>query len=166
MWGAVASHTGIPTALLGAAVGLIVGLTALARYRLQPTDDLDVTATLHLDEPVVARQPRPDDGPVLVLIEYRIDPEQAHAFARAMRDLRLVRLRDGAFRWGLFGDTADLGRFIETFVVESWAEHLRQHERMTAVDRGVRDRATAFHIGEAPPIVSHFISVYTWEDEP
>jgi hypothetical protein len=134
VWGAVASHTSIPTALLSAAVGLIVGLTALARYRLQPADDLDVTATLHFDEPVVARQPRPDDGPVLVLIEYRIAPEQARAFVRTMRALRLVRLRDGAFRWGLFGDTANLGRYIETFVVESWAEHLRQHERMTVVD--------------------------------
>jgi hypothetical protein len=58
----------------------------------------------------------------------------------------------------LFGDTADLGRYIETFVVESWAEHLRQHERMTVVDREVRNRAIAFHIGAAPPMVSHFIS--------
>jgi MFS family permease len=165
VWGAVASHTSIPTALLGAAVGLIVGLTVMARYRLQPADDRDVTATLHVDEPVVARQPRPDDGPVLVLIEYRIAPEQARAFAHAMRALRLVRLRDGAFRWGLFGDTADLGRYIETFVVESWAEHLRQHERMTVVDRQVRNRAMAFHIGAAPPIVSHFISAYALEDE-
>ena len=138
----------------------------LARYRLPPVDGGDLTATLHWDEPVVARQPRPDDGPVLVLIEYRIAPEQAREFARAMRVLRLVRLRHGAFRWGLFGDTADLGRYIETFVVESWAEHLRQHERMTVVDREVRNRATAFHIGAAPPIVSHFISAYAWEDEP
>jgi MFS family permease len=163
VWGAVASHTDIPTALLSAAVGLIVGVTALARYRLQPADERDVTATLHWDEPAVARPPRPDDGPVLVLIEYRIAPDQARAFARAMRDLRRVRLRDGAYRWGLFGDTADLGRYIETFVVESWAEHLRQHERMTVGDREVRNRATAFHIGDAPPIVSHFISAYAWE---
>jgi hypothetical protein len=133
----------------------------LARYRLQPADDHDVTATLHFDEPVVARQPRPDDGPVLVLIEYRIAPEQARAFVRTMRALRLVRLRDGTFRWGLFGDTADLGRYIETFVVESWAEHLRQHERMTVVDQEVRNRAMAFHIGAAPPIVLHFNSSCT-----
>ena len=146
--------------MLGAAIGLIVGLTVLARYRLPPVDGGDLTATLHWDEPVVARQPRPDDGPVLVLIEYRIAPEQAREFARAMRVLRLVRLRHGAFRWGLFGDTADPGRYLETFVVESWAEHLRQHERMTVGAREVRNRATAFHIGDAPPIVSHFISAY------
>ena len=103
---------------------------------------------------------------MLVLIEYRIAPEQAHEFARAMRALRLVRLRDGAIRWGLFGDTADLGRYIETFVVESWAEHLRQHERMTVGDREVRNQATAFHIGDTPPSVSHFISAYAWDDEP
>jgi hypothetical protein len=64
-----------------------------------------VTATLHWDKPVVARSPRPEDGPALVLIEYRIAPDQTRAFARAMRAWRRVRLRDGAFRWGLFGDT-------------------------------------------------------------
>jgi hypothetical protein len=126
-----------------------------------------VTATLHWDEPVVARPPRPEDGPVLVLIEHRIAPDQARAFARAfaraMRALRRVRRRDGAFRWGVFGDTVDPGRYMETFVVASWAEHLRQHERMTVGDREVRNRAMAFHIGEAPPSVSHFISAYAGE---
>jgi MFS family permease len=163
VWGVVASHTGLPTALLGAAGGLVVGLAVLARYRVPPADERDVTATLHWDEPVVARPLRPEDGPVLVLIEYRIAPDQARVFARAMRALRRVRLRDGAFRWGLFGDTADPGHYLETFVVASWAEHLRQHERMTVGDREVRNRAMAFHIGEAPPSVSHFISAYTGE---
>src|SRR4051812_3391920 len=54
VWGVVASHTGLPTALLGAAGGLVVGLAALARYRLPPADERDVMATLHWDEPVVA----------------------------------------------------------------------------------------------------------------
>jgi MFS family permease len=163
VWGVVASHTGIPTALLGAVGGLVVGLAALARYRLPPADERDVTATLHWDEPVVARPLRPEDGPVLVLIEYRIAPDQARAFARVMRALRRVRLRDGAYRCGLFGDMADPGRYLETFVVASWAEHLRQHERMTVGDREVHNRAMAFHIGAAPPSVSHFISAYAGE---
>jgi MFS family permease len=165
VWGGVASHTGLPIAFLGAACGLILGLIALGRYRLQPTDGLDMTQTLPWHDPVVVRPARPDDGPVLVLLEYSIAPEQASAFTRAMRALCVVRRRDGAMRWGLFGDTAQLDRYVETFLVESWAEHLRQHERMTVRDRAVRDQAYAFHLGDGPPRVSHFISAYAWEDE-
>ena len=74
-----------------------------------------------------------------------------------MRAMRRVRRRDGAYRWGVFEDVADPGCFVETYVVRSWAEHLRQHERSTAEDLAVRDRVRSFHIGEDPPVVSHFI---------
>jgi len=43
---------------------------------------------------------------------------------------------------------------------------MRQHERMTVVDREVRNRATAFHIGDIPHIVTHFIFAYAWDEEP
>ncbi len=69
-----------------------------------------------------------------------------------------TRRRDGARRWGLFRDTADPGRLIETFVVESWVEHLRQHERVTMVDRELQTQVRAFHVGDTPPRVSHFIA--------
>ena len=165
VWGVIAAHLGIPMALLGAALGLLVGLIAMGRYRLQSAEGVDLTPSLHVHEPVVVRQPHPEDGPVLVLVEYRIAPEHTHEFVRAMRAVCRVRRRDGAIRWGLFGDTADLGRYMETFVVASWAEHMRQHERMTVMDREVQNRASAFHIGDAPPVVSHFVSAYAWADK-
>jgi quinol monooxygenase YgiN len=108
-------------------------------------------------EPVTVIEPEPDDGPVLVLVRYRIEPGRAEDFAAAMRAMRQVRRRDGAYRWGVFEDVADPGCFVETYVVRSWAEHLRQHERFTAEDLAVRDRVRAFHIGEDPPTVSHYI---------
>ena len=74
-----------------------------------------------------------------------------------MRELRSIRLRDGAIRWGLWDDVAQSGRFLESFVVESWLEHLRQHERITASDRAVQAIAHAFHRGSDPPVVRHFI---------
>jgi hypothetical protein len=76
-----------------------------------------------------------------------------------MRELARVRRRDGAVEWGLFRDAADPARYLETFIVESWAEHLRQHERVTAVDRAVQERAVAFHLGPGRPPVSHLIAV-------
>jgi hypothetical protein len=81
-----------------------------------------------------------------------------------MQAVRRQRLRDGAFRSGLYTDPADPNRYVETFVVESWAEHLRQHERVTVSDRVAEDRARAFHIGDAPPATSHFIYAHSSEN--
>ena len=117
------------------------GAVASRRRGLRGCAPVDTEVKIPFDLPI---------RPVLVLIDYRIAPKQARAFARAMRALRRIRLRDGAFRWGLFGDTADPGRYMETFVVASWAEPLRLHERMTVGDREVRNRAMAFHIGANP----------------
>jgi predicted MFS family arabinose efflux permease/quinol monooxygenase YgiN len=156
LWGLVAGRVGERAALLAAAASFGLGLVAVLRWRLQGIGALDLTPSVR-PEPVTAIDPEPDDGPVLVLIRYQVDPERAEEFATAMRALRRVRRRDGAYRWGLFEDVADPGCFVETYVVRSWAEHLRQHERFTAEDLAVRDRVQAFHVGEDPPAVSHFI---------
>ena len=75
--------------------------------------------------------------------------------ADAMHALRGERLRDGAMRWGLFNDPADPQRYVETFLVASWVEHLRQHERVTSADRQAQEVARAFHVAGTPPRVSH-----------
>jgi hypothetical protein len=76
-----------------------------------------------------------------------------------MREVRLERLRDGALRWELFHDSADPSRYVETFLVESWVEHLRQHERVTLADREAEARARALHRGPTPVAVSHLVAV-------
>ena len=83
--------------------------------------------------------------------------QNADEFVSAAHALGGIRKRDGARQWGLFCDLADPGRYVETFVVESWAEHLRQHARVTVADRAAEDRVEAFHVGEEPPVVSHLI---------
>ena len=75
-----------------------------------------------------------------------------------MKDMRRIRQRDGAIRWNLLRDAADPQRYIEVFVTESWGEHLRQHERVTAEDREVERRAQAFHVGSQPPKITHLIA--------
>jgi hypothetical protein len=71
--------------------------------------------------------------------------------------MRDVRMRDGAIRWGVFQDAARRNHFVETFVVESWIEYLRQRERLTASDKIVRDRVWSFHQGPSAPKISHMI---------
>jgi predicted MFS family arabinose efflux permease len=165
LWGAIAAHAGITVAFVCAAIVLLVGLAATARYRLITGEELDLTPSMHWPVPPYTSTPHPDGGPVLVSVEYRIDPARATEFAAAMRAVRQQRLRDGAIRWGLFRDVADPGRYIENFLVESWAEHLRQHERITVADREAEDRARSFHIGAEPLIISHLIYAYDEEEK-
>jgi MFS family permease len=164
VWGAVAEHTGISVALLCAAGGLLLGLAAIRRYPLNGVEELDLTPSAHWPEPTVVVKPHAQDGPVLVTVEYRIDPLQARDFTHAMQPVREQRLRDGALRSGLYSDPADPSRYMETFVIESWVEHLRQHERVTVSDRIAEDRARAFHTGDAPPAMSHYIYAHAPEE--
>jgi MFS family permease len=159
LWGAMAVRTGIPIALLAAGAGLILGLLVATRYRLAGGASLDLTPSLHWPQPAVVIEPAAEHGPVLVTVEYRIERMHAEDFVQAMREVRLERLRDGALRWELFHDPADPQRYVETFVVESWVEHLRQHERVTLADREAEARARALHRGSTPVAVSHLIAI-------
>jgi hypothetical protein len=58
----------------------------------------------------------------------------------------------------LYSDTGDPGRFVETFVVESWGEHLRQHKTITEADRKIKERVFSFHLGDNPPEAKHLIA--------
>jgi MFS family permease len=157
-WGAVATRWGLREALLAAAAGMVLGLIAVPRFRLTQTHNLDLNPSQHWPQPEIDQEPEPDQGPVLVEVEYSIDVARITEFVEAMDTIRLMRRRDGAYRWGLWHDMGAPGRFVETFVVESWAEHLRQHERVTMFDQEIEEHAISFHVGTAPPLVSHFIA--------
>jgi quinol monooxygenase YgiN len=161
LWGSVSAHLGVTAAFLCSAAGLVAGLGISARHRLKETEGLNLGPSLHWPAPGVVNEPRSEEGPVLVAIEYRIDPSQAEDFAEAMEAMKKIRRRDGAIRWGLYRDTADPARHIETFIVESWVEHLRQHERVTISDRSVQEQVNAFHKGSEGPTVSHFVYAHS-----
>jgi hypothetical protein len=158
IWGATATHIGIPKTFTVASLGLFIGLIGTMKYHLRDFEGLDLSPTKRWPAPTVADPIDLDQGPVLVTIEYRIDIGRARDFAEVMNAVRALRLRDGAIRWNLFKDTADPGRYLETFIVESWIEHLRQHERVTVADRELLDQVIAFQAGDKPPVVSHFIA--------
>lgn len=157
LWGEVAEHLSLPMTLLCAAVTLAAGQILSLRYRLELEEKIDLSPSLHWPAPVLSSDPAPDAGPVLVTVEYVIDVANTYDFMSAMQSMRLQRLRDGAYRWGLYNDSGVPSRFIETFVVESWAEHLRQHARVTAADRKTEDVVRAFHVAPTPPNITHFL---------
>lgn len=157
-WGAVAERAGIPLTLFAAAAALLVGLALTPLFPLRGGEGLDLNPSLHWTEPTFVQEPHPEHGPVLVIVEYMIDPARAEEFAEAMQEFGRILRRDGATRWGLFADPAKPGRYVETFLVESWAEHMRQHARVTNEDRAVQQRVRSFHTGETPPVVTHLVA--------
>ena len=160
LWGLVADHVGSSTALASAAGGALLGLVAMRRWPLRAVTTLDLPPSAHWPEPHLDVIPAPDDGPVRVEVEYRIDPAQADAFMQAIRDLESTRRRDGAVTWAVYRDPGQNGRYVETFVVESWVEHLRQHERVTSGDRALEERIRRFHVAPTPPTVTHLIAAH------
>src|SRR4029450_6771919 len=119
--------------------------------------ELDLTPSMHWPAPVTTREIEHDRGPVLVTVEYRIEAKDRVAFLAALDQLRRERRRDGAYRWRVFEDPAEAGRFLETFLVESWLEHLRQHQRVTHADRLLQTAVHRYHL-EGAPKVTHFIA--------
>src|SRR5690606_26485794 len=127
IWGAVAAWS-VAGAHVAAASVLVLGTATALRWRLDVVDRLDLRPAAPT-QPMVEMEPSPMAGPVLVTVSYRV-PEERHAeFAAMMRQVELDRRRSGAEQWGLFRDLADTDLFVETFVVATWSEHLRQHER-------------------------------------
>src|SRR5438445_1016137 len=157
LWGILANQIGVPHTLFFASLALLIRFLTMIRHRLSSGKDVDMTPSLHWTVPQVAADIHPDDGPVLIEIEYIIDNTKSDEFEYAVQDLRNLRLRDGAINWSLFRDVENPSRYVETFVVESWAEHLRQHERITKTDKEIQDRVNTFHVGKTDPVVDHFI---------
>lgn len=156
VWGGIADAIGVRYTLMIAAGILVPGLLVIRRLGLPVVDrgDMRVVPRPHPD---VAVEPEAEDGPVMILVDYEIGPESEEEFIEVMEELRTVRRRNGATRWGLFEDAQVPGRFVESFVLGSWGDYLLQRGRYTAADLRVLDAATALHSGLAGPAVNYFI---------
>lgn len=158
IWGLIAEHVSTPVSFAASAGGLLVSLPFsnrlhVLRGELPDFSPFRTTSTA----PLLANEPELSDGPVRILIDYFIDVGDYNEFVQAIHELRNVRLRDGAIRWGIFQDADDPRHLNETFVMESWVDYLRQRERFTASDRTIRDRVVSLHRGESPPRITHTI---------
>jgi MFS family permease len=158
LWGQVAGWTDVPMAVVGAALAGVIGLYATRRWSVEGGGDEDLSPQPPRAVTGVTLDIQPDEGPVMVVIEYVIDPASAPDFARVMRSTRRARLRQGALSWGLFRDAGVPGRYVEYFVDETWVEHLRRHERFTAADDELRAQRLAFHRLPEPPVVKRYVA--------
>ena len=155
VWGDVAAKTGLSTALLLAAAGAILAIPLTWRWTLQQSATLDLSPSQHWSLPETDQAIANDRGPVLVKIEYRIDPTDRAAFLRALDELGFERRRDGAFAWGIFEDASEFGRYEETYLIELWLELMHLRERVTNADRVLEDEIREMLI--APPRIEFLI---------
>ncbi|MEO7159825.1 MAG: MFS transporter [Polaromonas sp.] len=155
LWGQVATVTSVPTCLLVAAVSGTLTMLVAQRWVGDHDSEEDLTPSRQFKTPV-ADMP-PGVGRMVVTVEYLINPARADAFLKLMHESRRSRLRQGALEWALLRDINQPGRFIEQIVDESWTEHLRRFDRVTASDVALRERKLAFHIGDGPPLVTRCV---------
>jgi MFS family permease len=153
LWGLVAQQAGVPVALLAAAVGLGASALLSLRVRLAP-GGADLSPTMHWPAPPPVPAEHGDRGPVMVTVDYAVPGAARPAFAALIARLRESRLRDGGHGWRLTEALERPGVLTESFLVASWLDHLRQHERVTAEERAVQ-QAIADLIGARPEVRHH-----------
>ena len=159
-WGEIGVLVGLANAHFLAAAGAVAATALTWRWKLQTGASVDLSPSMHWPAPLTAQPIEHDRGPVLVTVEYRIDPADREPFLEALARLEHERCRDGAYAWGVFEDAAQEGRILETFLIESWMEHLRQHERVTEADRLLQEELRRFD-RSGNPKVTHFIAADT-----
>jgi predicted MFS family arabinose efflux permease len=143
-WGAVSGVVGLPVTLGLAAIAMVGGAFLARPFPLRIGDVHEVTPGAAWEELYVKDEPRPDDGPVAVELGYRIRDGEADEFLNAVTRLRDSRRRDGATIWRVYRDLGDRSRYVERFIVGSWADYLHQRARSTVADQELEARVREF----------------------
>ena len=165
LWGWLASTSGSHFALATAAGMMVVLLAINRRVRVRLGEEADVTPGEQPPALALAAEPSPDDGPVLIQIEYQVDADQRDEFLRAIHGIEAVRRRNGVTDWRLFRDLEQDGRFVERFIIQSWAEYQRLRTRLTQADRRAVEQVEAMQRPDQPRRISRLIGVEPPEDE-
>ncbi len=156
VWGEVATLKGVPFALSAAGAGALIGMAVTWRWRLQTGAALNLTPSMRWRAPAFLNRVPDDQGPILAIAEYRIDPADGDAFLAAMQDISLERRRDGGYAWHIFEDPDEEGKVIETYLVHSALELKYRQARETMADQMMEDRAAQFL--KAPPQTRYLVA--------
>jgi len=158
-WGLVAEWTDTRLAMALSSIALFVLILLVRDVRVRMGSEDDVTLGAALPELALPAEPEPHDGPVLIQVEYQIPPEHREAFLQAIRKVGPTRQRNGATSWRVFRDVEHDGRFVERYIIESWAEYVRLRARMTMADRALQTRAQDLQAKDVEIRVSRFLGV-------
>lgn len=144
VWGSLATHHSVEYALVTSGVvlllqplvGLVLPLPAVSAFG---TEELEIK-----QEPEVALALTLKSGPVVIEMDYEVDPTQARPFYESMQKLQRARKRNGAFDWSLSRDIADEALWTERYLCPTWGDYLRLRSRFTHSDAALQDATRAF----------------------
>jgi hypothetical protein len=158
LWGTLAGWTDVRWAWGCGAAALLVSLALAYRWRFDRIDDVDLRPA-PMNAPEATRVGAEDaDSPTLVVVAYEVRTDAEEDFLRALRRVGRVRRRTGASDWSVYRD-ADRGhRYVETFVLPSWDEHVRQHQRRTVTDFELQEDVRRFLKPGTEPTARHFVA--------
>jgi len=158
LWGALSVGLGLTPTLLLAAAAMLASVFMAARFPLRMGALNEVTQAPLSTDLFVKHEPAPDAGPVSVEIAYCVRPEAAEDFLNAISALRALRKRDGATLWRVYRDLSDSSRYVERFIVTSWADYLHQRARSTVADRDVEAGLGVYLKPGAQPTTQHYVA--------
>ncbi len=150
-WGTFAASTSVGTAFIAS------GVTALASGALgfilplpeEEKGDLDpIDFGSELSGVGMALTHR--SGPIVLELEYDVDPDNAREFYGAMMKVQSVRKRIGAFEWSLSRDIANPALWVERYHCPTWGDYLRMRSRYTQIDYDVQHAADSFNRIKGP----------------
>jgi MFS family permease len=158
VWGELADHLTLQISLLAAAGWMLLSALLAIPFPMRSAEGLNLDPAEPLLDAPLPGDIDPDDGPVVVMIEYHVEPADWAAFRLAAEQLKRLRLRDGALRAGVFSNISDPTVITEFFYVATWGEHQRQHHRFTREDQLVEAQVRQFHTGPGEPRITHFLA--------
>ncbi len=156
VWGKVSAMEGLPIAYIAAAACLVLAIPLTWGWKLQTGVGIDLSPATHWRAPTIPRNVENNRGPVLVVVDYRVDPAKRQEFLSAVDELGHARGRDGGYAWGVYEDAGCSGRFLETFTLESWLELMHLRDRVSNADELLIDRIT--HLLTAAPDITFSVS--------
>ena len=157
LWGGLAQMTSISTSMITASVCLVLAALFTRRWPVSGNDTLDHTPSRHWKTPEPVSDLNPDQGPVMITIEYQIATENRGQFLATINELGKSRRRDGATDWHILEDIRTPGLFREFYLVQTWLDHLRQHERISTQDARLQKDIQAILVEGTSPTISHYI---------
>ena len=151
VWGYAADASTLQISLLLSAVAMLASALLGLRRPIPTIGGPNQAATDVLADPEVRLSLKARSGPIVVEIEYRVDPDNAREFHNLMQEVQFSRKRNGAYGWSIARDLTDPELWTERYHCPTWLDYLRQRNRPTQVERDLRRKAASFHLGPGEP---------------
>ena len=147
IWGEIAQGHGVAASLLVSGIAMLVSPLLAIWLRMPRAESAVEDVREALAEPEVALALTPRSGPIVVVLEYRVDQAKARQFYQASLDVQRLRQRNGAYGWSISRDIADPELWVERFHCPTWHDYLRQRSRTTQGERDEMQRLRDLHLG-------------------